>query len=114
MSPSAAQAFEFLFLQYAQQFGLQGRRNIAHLVQEERAFVGQFETANLLHYGSGERALLVAKKFTFQQIQGNGSTIEPYEGAPTPRAEVVNRARDQLLAGASFSLDQHSGTSWRY
>ena len=57
VSPSAAQALEFLFLQYAQQFGLQCRRNITHLVQEKCTFVGQLETANLLRYGSGERAL---------------------------------------------------------
>src|SRR6267154_15571 len=34
VSPSAAQAFEFLFLQDTQQFGLQSRGNIAHFVQE--------------------------------------------------------------------------------
>jgi len=48
MSASTAQALELLFLQYAQQFRLQRRRNIPHFVQEERAFVGQLETANLL------------------------------------------------------------------
>src|SRR6266446_10637379 len=66
VSPSAAQALEFLFLQDAQQFGLQARRNISHLVQEERAFVGQLEPTNLLRYGSGERASLVSKKLAFQ------------------------------------------------
>ena len=75
MSPRAAQALELLFLQYAQKFGLQCRRNIAHLVQEKRALVGQLKTANLLRYGSGERASLVTKKLTFQQVQRNGSAI---------------------------------------
>src|SRR6266481_8490970 len=57
VSPSAAQALKFLFLQYAQQLGLQSRWDIAHFVEEERAFVCQLETANLLRYGSGERTL---------------------------------------------------------
>jgi len=35
--------FELLFLQDTQQFGLQGRRNIADFIQEQRAFVGQLE-----------------------------------------------------------------------
>src|SRR5882724_42978 len=48
VSPAAAQAFEFLFLQDAQQFGLQRQRNVSHLVQEQCPFVGQFEPANLL------------------------------------------------------------------
>ena len=66
MSPSAAQAFELLLLQDPQQFGLQARRNIAHLVQKQRPFVGQFETANLLRYGSRERASLVTEKLAFE------------------------------------------------
>src|SRR6266852_7864664 len=108
VSPSAAQAFEFLFLQYAQQLGLQRRRNIAHLVEEERTFVGQLEAANLLRYGSGERALLVAKELAFQQIQWNGSAIQPYEKTSDARADVVDRMGDELLAGTCFTLDQHS------
>ena len=114
VSPSAAQALELLFLQYAQKFGLQCRRNIAHLVQEKRTFVGQLETANLLRYGSGERASLVTKKLTFQQIQRNGSAIQLYERTPASRAEVVNCARDQLLAGACLSLDKNGGIGWRH
>src|SRR5258708_4750689 len=112
VSPSAAQALEFLFLQHAQQFGLQRRRYIAHLVQEERAFVGQFETANLLCNRSGERTSFVAKKLTFQQIQRDGSAIQFYEGASAPRAEGVNRAGNQFLSGAGFSLDKNR-VIWR-
>src|SRR5437899_9481459 len=109
VSPSAAQALELLFLQDTEQFGLQCQRNIAHFIQEERAFVGQLETANPLRYGSGERDFLVAKKLTFQQIQRNGSAIQLCERASAPRADVVNRARDQLLAGACFALDKDGG-----
>jgi len=39
VSPGAAQALKLLLLQDTQQFGLQSRRNISHLVQEERPFV---------------------------------------------------------------------------
>src|ERR1700676_2881732 len=66
VSPSAAQALELLFLHVTQQFGLQPWRNVSHLVQEERPFVSQFETANLLRYCSSERASLVTKKLAFQ------------------------------------------------
>jgi len=51
MSPAAAQALEFLLLQDPQQFGLQRQRNVSHLVQEQRSFVSQFESANLLRNG---------------------------------------------------------------
>src|SRR5438093_10487574 len=51
----------------------------------------------------------MAKKLTFQQIQRNSSAIQPYEGTSAARADVVNRVRDQLLAGACFSLDKNGG-----
>jgi hypothetical protein len=55
----------------------------------------------------------VAKKFTFQEIQRNGSAIQSHERASATRADVVNRVCDQLLSGAGFSLDQHGGTGGR-
>src|SRR6202022_4521698 len=109
VSPSAAQGLELPFLQYSQQFRLQRQWNIADLVEEEGTFVSQFETTNPLRYGSGEGASLVAKKLAFQQVQRNGSAIQFHEGASAPRADVVNRARNQLLAGACFALDQNGG-----
>src|SRR5713101_79712 len=66
VSPSAAQALEFLFLQDTQQFWLQAWRNVSHLVQEERAFVGQLETTDLLRDSTGKSALFMAKKLAFQ------------------------------------------------
>jgi hypothetical protein len=51
----------------------------------------------------------MAKEVAFQQTEWNGGAIQLYEWAPAPRAKVVNRARDQFLAGASFSLDQNRG-----
>src|SRR6266850_2227245 len=72
----AAQALELLLLQDTQQFGLQSRRNISHLVQEERPFICQFETTNLLRDSAGKSASLVAKKFAFQEIERNGGAIQ--------------------------------------
>ena len=43
----AAQSLELALLQDAQQLDLRGRRNIADFVQEQRAFIGQFELSRL-------------------------------------------------------------------
>jgi hypothetical protein len=94
VSSTATQAFEFLFLQYAQQFGLKLRGNIANLIQEEGAFIGQLEAAQLLRYGSSECALLVAKKLALQEIQRDGRAVQLDEWAPAARADFVNRTRD--------------------
>ncbi len=56
VSSTAAQALEFLFLQCAQQFGLQLQRNIADLFQKESALFGQLEAAKLLRYGSSDQS----------------------------------------------------------
>jgi len=75
------EAFEFMLLQNAEQFGLQFQRNVADVIEENGAFVGELEAANFLGNGSGERAALVAEKFAFQQTAGNGGTIDFDEGA---------------------------------
>src|SRR5260370_4867525 len=50
----------------------------------------------------------MAKELAFQQIKRNGCTIQLYERASTPRAQIVNRTGDQLLACTGFSLDKNS------
>src|SRR5277367_5104927 len=56
----------------------------------------------------------MTKKLTFKKVQRNGRAIQLYEGASAPRADVVNRTRNQFLASAGFSLDQHSRTGGRH
>src|SRR5205085_12609325 len=57
----AADALELSLLKHAQQFGLQERGHLADFIQKERAAVGHFELAFLLHERSRERAFLVSE-----------------------------------------------------
>ncbi len=57
----ASQPLELPLLQHAEQFGLQFERNFSYFVQENRAAVGHFETANALRDRSGECAFLVSE-----------------------------------------------------
>ena len=68
MGPTAPQAFKLLLLQYAQQFRLQCRWNIADLVQEESTFVRKLKTAKLLGNCTSKGTFLVAKKLALQQV----------------------------------------------
>ena len=54
----------------------------------------------------GERTLLVAEQLAFEQAGRNGGAIQLDERVRLARAEVVHGARDQLLAGAGFTVDQ--------
>jgi hypothetical protein len=51
----------------------------------------------------------MAKKLALEQIERDSSAIQFYERASAPHAKIVNRARDQLLAGAGFALDKNRG-----
>ena len=52
----AAEPFEFLLLQHAKKFRLKFEGKVADFVEEEGAAVGEFEAADFLIDGAGERA----------------------------------------------------------
>ena len=58
----AAQAFEFLFLQHAQQFHLRGEIHIADLIQKQRAAFRQLKAAFLERVSAGEGSFLVSEQ----------------------------------------------------
>src|SRR4029077_12822711 len=109
--PGAAQAFELLLLEHAEQLGLQLRGDVADLVEEQGPPVRQLESPDFLADGPGEGAFLVAKQLALQQSSGDGRTIQFDKGTALPRAQVVNGAGDQLLAGAGFAPNEHRGAS---
>ena len=47
------------------------------------------------------------KKFAFQQARRDRRAVQLDKGSLAPRVQPVNRARQQLLAGSRFTLDQH-------
>jgi hypothetical protein len=114
VSSTAPQTFELLLLQYAQKLWLQRCRNVADFIEEKGTFIGQLEAAQLLRYGSCERALFMAKEFAFEKIQGNGCAVQLDEWTSAARADIVDRTCDQLLACTGLALDQYGGTRGCY
>ena len=64
----AAQPLELALLQHAQQLDLRREVQLADLVQEQRAAVGQLEAPLLGGVGAGERPLLVAEQLRLDQV----------------------------------------------
>ena len=58
-------------LERAEQLGLHVLLQLADLVEEQRAAVGELELAELLAHGAGERALLVAEQRRLHQVGGD-------------------------------------------
>ena len=64
----AAQPLELALLQHAQQLDLRREVQLADLVEEQRAAVGQLEAPLLGGVRAGERALLVAEQLRLDQV----------------------------------------------
>ena len=93
--PGAAQALELLLLQHAQELRLQLERDVADLVEEQRAAIGQLEPADLLRDGAGEGALLVAEELALEQPRRNRGAVELDERPRAAAAQVVNGPGDR-------------------
>ena len=103
----AADAVELALGEHPQQPGLQRRRHVADLVEEQRATVGLLEAATAQRIRAGERALLVPEQFALEQIGRERRGIQRDERLGGPRAMPMQGARDEFLPGARFTGDQH-------
>jgi hypothetical protein len=97
-------------LERAQEAGLKRARELADLIEEQRAAVGLLEHAEAALRRAREGALLVAEQLAFDELGGDRAAVQRHEGAAAA-ALIVESARDQLLAGARFSDDEHRQAS---
>jgi hypothetical protein len=82
------------------------RAHVPHLVHEQRAVVRDLEQPLALAVRAGEGAALVAEQLALLQRLRDRRAVLGDEGLPAAARVLVDRARDQLLAGARFPLDQ--------
>ena len=101
-------------LQRAQQLGLYRGRELADLVEEERAARGRLEASDAPLDGVGEGAALVTEELALDQALGNSRAVDRNEGTAAPRSVLVDGAGRQLLAGAALAADQHRGARLRH
>ncbi len=94
-------------LEHAQQAHLELERHLRDLVEEERAAVGLLEVALVLAIGAGVAAALVAEHLVLDQVRRDRAAVDGEERVLAPAAQLVDRARDDLLAGAALAQEQH-------
>ena len=102
-----ADALELALLQHAQQLHLQRHAHRAHFVEEERAAMRLFEPALPRADGAGERAAHVAEDLGLEQVLRDRAAVERDEPLRRARAGVMDRARDDFLAGAGLAADEN-------
>ena len=103
----ATQWAHLALLQGAQQLHLHIIRQVAHLIEKQRAAVGLHEGARLVGGGPGEGALHVSEKLRCRHLLGNGATVEREERLVAARTQFVDAARHILLARAAGAQDEH-------
>src|SRR5207302_5149473 len=104
----AAEAFKLLLLQNTQEFRLKFQRDIGNFVEEEGSFVRQLESAELLGDSARKGSLFVSEQFGFQQSGRDRGAIDLYKSPIAAGAQIVKSTRNQLLASAGLSCNQHS------
>src|SRR5258707_3261871 len=63
---------------------------------------------------SGKGSAFMPEKLTFEETGRHRRTVHFDEIPAAARAELVNRARDNFLAGPGFAGDQDGGVRWRH
>ena len=99
----SAQTPERPLLQDAQQLHLRRRHHLGDLVEKQRAAMRQLEHAGAAIVRAGEGPFLVAEDLALEQRLRDRGAVDRDERERLPRAQLVNRLRDQLLAGARLA-----------
>ncbi len=104
----AAQALELAGLQHAQELHLAHQRQVADLVQKQRAAVGFLEAPDAQLLGAGIGAGLGAEQLGFEQLVGQTARRSPCTNGLIFAARVgLDDLREPLLTRAVGSGDEH-------
>lgn len=104
---AAAKTVNRTLLQKPQQARLAFVRQVADLVEQQRAAVRGFDVADLARVRAGKRATLVAEQFRLQQVRRNRTAVDRDERAVAPLRMAVDRQRREFLAGSRFAEHEH-------
>ncbi len=87
--------------------GLEFERNLANLVEKNRASVRQFKAPDSLRHCPGERAFLVTEHFALQKAHRNRGAVQLHERMGASLAAFMNGARHEFLARSGFTQQEH-------
>ena len=105
--PGAADAPHLVAVERPQELRLRVERQVADLVEEERAALGVGERALAPRVRAGERAPLVAEQLALDELPRQRRHVEATKGRARRGPSCVKRARDELLAGPALAGDEH-------
>src|SRR5437773_12530458 len=104
---TVADSLNLMILKDTEQRDLCFRRQIANLVEEDRAAIGGLEPAEAPLQRARERALLVAEELGGDERRGDRRTAHANEGATRSMRFRVDGPCDQLFAATGCTADEH-------
>lgn len=104
-----ANAFDFAFLDDAEEFYLDILGDFADFVEKDGAAIGAFESSDVVFDGAGKRAAYVAEQFGFDEGFAECGAVDGDEGLIGPVAVVVDGACDEFFSGSGFAADEDAG-----
>ena len=100
---------DLILLEGTQKLHLDIHRHFTDLIKKQSAAIGNLKIAGAAFgQGTGEGAALVTEEFAFNQVFGNGTAVHAQHRIISSGAVLVDKMSQKLLAGACFTLDQHS------
>ena len=100
-------------LRETQQHRLAARAERVDLVEKQRAALGVADDAAAVALGVGEGAAHMAEQFGLDHRIRNRAAVDGDERFAATRAQVMQGARGELLAGAGLAAQQHGGVDGR-
>src|SRR5439155_11397954 len=106
--PLAAERLDLSFLQDTQELRLRGEGQVDDLIEEKASAFCQLELPLLSLMRPRERALLIAEELRLDQGVRYRTAVDRDKRLLASRTQVMDRPRDELLAGAGLALDENS------
>src|SRR6266850_2439411 len=103
----AANGLKFTLLENAEQLGLKLQWHVSNFIEEQSATIRQREPADMRIDSARKGSAFVPEEFTFEEACGHRRAVHLHQISVSAGAELVNRARDDFLAGAGLSGDQN-------
>jgi hypothetical protein len=102
-----AEPADFSLLQDAQEIALRYRRQVADLVEEDRAAMRRLEDSGARPIGAGEGAAGVSEEVRKQQRLGERGAVHRHPGRAGTAAHAAQLAGGELLAAAALAEKEH-------
>src|SRR5438093_8640863 len=106
--PLAAERLDLSFLQCTQELRLRGEGKVDNLIEKKASALCQLELPLLALMCPRERALLVTEELRLDQGVRDRAAVDRDKRLLASSTQLMNRASDELLAGAGLALDEHS------